>query len=305
MSKRSYISRYHLIIKRLEQKPYSSFEDLNVYINRQMELYQDNDEPLTIDFSKRTFQRDIKELHDEYGFHIDYCKQRKGYFISHSANDSPHFVKMMEAFELFNALNLSNKLSGIVQFENRNPQGTENLHGLLQAIKNHLVARFCYQAFYWEHENEISIEPYLLKQFKNRWYVIGKNTFDNHVKTYALDRMKAFEITNQYFDIKNGEATAERFHHCFGITCPDGEQPQEVLLSFNPFQGNYIKSLPLHHTQKIMIDNEEELQIKLSLLITHDFVMELLSFGEKVMVLKPDFLVNQLRESYQNALKHY
>ena len=75
--------------------------------------------------------------------------------------------------------------------------------------------------------------------------------------------------------------------------------------NFHPFKGNYIKSLPLYHTQQILIDNEDELQIKLSLLITHDFVMELLSFGENVMVLKPASLADQLKESYQNSLKQY
>ena len=61
----------------------------------------------------------------------------------------------------------------------------------------------------------------------------------------------------------------------------------------------------MYHTQQILIDNEDELQIKLSLLITHDFVMELLSFGENVMVLKPASLADQLKESYQNSLKQY
>lgn len=76
-------------------------------------------------------------------------------------------------------------------------------------------------------------------------------------------------------------------------------------MSLDPFQGKYIKSLPLHHSQQILIDNEEELQIKLSLLITHDFVMELLSFGENVTVLKPASLVEQLKDSYQSALEQY
>ena len=109
-------------------------------------------------------------------------------------------------------------------------------------------------------------------------------------KNVALDRMKALEITNQYFDKKNGEATAERFRHCFGITCPDGEKPQEVMLSFDPFQGRYIKSLPLHHSQQILIDNEDELRVKLKVFITEDFIMELLSYGDKMKVVSPQTL---------------
>ena len=81
--------------------------------------------------------------------------------------------------------------------------------------------------------------------------------------------------------------------------------PQEIILSFNAFQGKYIKSLPLHETQQVLIDNKNELQIKLKLYVTHDFVMELLSFGDNVKVLKPQSLITEIKHAYQNALKQY
>ena len=82
-------------------------------------------------------------------------------------------------------------------------------------------------------------------------------------------------------------------------------EPQEVILSFDPFQGKYIKTLPLHESQVILKDNEQELLIKLSLYITHDFFMEVLSFGENVKVIQPESLISDLKRTYKNVIKLY
>ena len=78
-----------------------------------------------------------------------------------------------------------------------------------------------------------------------------------------------------------------------------------MLLSFTPFQANYIKSFPLHHSQQVISENEKECRIKLHVYITHDFVMELLSMGENVKVLKPAGLINEIKRVYEVARKQY
>lgn len=97
----------------------------------------------------------------------------------------------------------------------------------------------------------------------------------------------------------------EHFKYCFGIICPNNQAPQEVVLSFLPVEGKYIKSLPLHESQQALIDNEEELRIKLIVFITHDFIMELLSHGERVKVLHPESLKRRLKSAYEKALNRY
>jgi predicted DNA-binding transcriptional regulator YafY len=76
-------------------------------------------------------------------------------------------------------------------------------------------------------------------------------------------------------------------------------------LSFNPLQGKYVKSLPLHESQVILKDNEQELLIKLTLFVTYDLLMEILSYGDNVRVLQPLSLVDEIRDCYENALKQY
>jgi len=148
---------------------------------------------------------------------------------------------------------------------------------------------------FWEDKITLRVvEPYALKEFKNRWYVLANDLKDNKVKSFALDRLTELEITNKKFQLPNNFNINEHFKFSFGIISPNGQEPQEVILSFDPFQGKYIKTLPLHESQVILKDNEQELLIKLTLYITHDFFMEILSFGENVKVIQPESLISDL-----------
>ncbi|MBM3436710.1 MAG: WYL domain-containing protein, partial [Bacteroidetes bacterium] len=89
------------------------------------------------------------------------------------------------------------------------------------------------------------------------------------------------------------------------IISPNESEPEEIVLSFEPNQGKYIKSLPLHNTQQILIDNDKELQVRLQLYITFDFVMELLSFADNMKVIKPKSLIKEIKDAHGRAFKQY
>jgi predicted DNA-binding transcriptional regulator YafY len=305
MSKRGYISRYLLILKKLKVNPYSSYEELKAYMENQFEYMQMQDDHLQIGFSKRTLQRDLKEIRNVFGIDIEYSKPNNGYFITQNENENMNFQRMMEAFDMFNSLNLAQDLTPFIHLENRKPQGTENLYGLLHAIKNKFKIKFTYHKFCDEEFSQRTVEPLALKEFKNRWYIIAKDSKDNSIKSFALDRLSNLEITNQTFLYPANYSIEQSYRYCFGIESPNGKEPQDIILSFEPFQGKYIKTLPLHHTQEILVDNDDELKIKLKLCLTHDFLMELLSFGDNLTVIEPKSLVNQIKEAYKNAYKQY
>jgi predicted DNA-binding transcriptional regulator YafY len=256
-------------------------------------------------FSKRTLQRDIREIRNLHGVDIEYSAREKGYFINQSEAENLNFERRMEAFDLFNALSLAEDLAPYIHLENRRPQGTENLYGLLHAIKNGYQIRFSYQKFWEGKASQRTVEPYGLKEFKNRWYVIARDLKDGNVKTFALDRLTELEITNQKFETQNQYNMEQSFRDCFGIISPTDEKPQDIVLIFDAFQGKYIKTLPLHHSQQILVDNAEELKIRLRLCVTHDFVMELLSYGDGMVVLEPKSLANEIRDAHSRAFNQY
>lgn len=305
MSKRGYISRYLLILKKLKVKPYSTYEELQAYIENQFDYLQMQDDNLQIGFSKRTLQRDIKEIRNVFGIDIEYSKSQKGYFISQNENENMNFQRMMEAFDMFNSLNLAQDLTPFIHLEKRRPQGTENLYGLLHAIKNRLQIKFTYQKFWEEELSQRLAEPYALKEFKNRWYIMAKDSKDNNIKSFALDRLTNLEITNQTYQYPDNYSIEQSYRYCFGIISPNDAEPQDIILSFDPFQGKYIKTLPLHDTQQVLVDNDVEMKIKLKLCLTHDFVMELLSFGDNMKVIEPKSLADQIKQAHEKAFKQY
>jgi predicted DNA-binding transcriptional regulator YafY len=298
MSKRESISRYNLIIKKLRKQP-ATFREISEFLARESEIQSYN-----FNVSKRTFKRDIEDISSIYNIEISYDFSRKVYFIEF---DQPQEVneRILEAFDTFNALNTSDRISNYIHFESRRPQGTENLYGLLHSIKHQYEISFLYHK-YWEDDDSVrSVEPLALKEFKNRWYLLAKDNKDEHIKTFALDRLSELVITQKKFNLPEDFSVPEYFKNCFGIIKSGYDQIQEVILSFDPFQGKYIKSMPLHETQVILLDNEDELLIKLNIYVTHDFIMELLSYGDTVKVLQPESLISKVKSEIVSALNQY
>jgi len=299
LSKREYILRYLLIIRKLRNRRQATFKEINDFLILESEL-----QSYKLSISKRTFQRDLNEIRSLFNVDIQYNFSDKVYYI---ADDEQQDInnRMLEAFDMFNSLNIADDLSPYIYLEKRRPQGTEHLYGLIHAIKNRFLIRFTYQKF-WEDEVTHRIaEPYALKEFKGRWYVLANDRKDNTIKTFGLDRISQLEISRELFKYPENFNINEYFKYCFGIITSPDTKPEEIVLSFEPVQGKYIKSFPLHETQKVIVDNEEKLQIKLKLHITHDFIMELLSFGDTVKILNQESMKSEIIAIYQNALNQY
>jgi len=298
MSKREAILRYGLIIKKL-RKHSATFKEISDFLAFESELHSYN-----FNISKRTFHRDLDDIRVIYNIDIQYDTSQKVYFIDYEEKGDAN-QRLIEAFDTLNAFSFLDNYSKYISFEKRNSQGTENLHGLLHTIKNSLNIKFIYKK-YWENEQSLrKCEPLALKEFKNRWYLIAKDIKDDIIKSFALDRIHNIEITNKHFTPPRNFDVNEYYKYTFGIIGSHGKKPEEIILSFNLIQGKYIKSLPLHETQKIITDTEEKLDISLKLVITYDFIMEILSFGENVKVIKPANLINEMKNIYINCLKQY
>jgi predicted DNA-binding transcriptional regulator YafY len=299
MSKLESTKRHILIIKKLRQAKQATFAEIADYLAKESEL----DGYYEFNVSKRTFQRDVEDIGTLYGIYIKFNFSGMYYFIEEEfeleVND-----RMFEAFDVYHALNVKEQMSQFIYLEPRRPQGTEHLYGLLHAIKNRNRIQFEYTKYYKDHTENRTVEPLALKEFKYRWYLFACDTYDNNIKCYALDRLSNLQILNVHFETNNADWHA-KFKHCFGIIAPNAENPSEVVLSFDSFQGKYIKSLPLHASQEIILDNADELRIRLAVYLTHDFLMELLSYGNTVKVIAPQELAEELQEQYQSALNQY
>jgi predicted DNA-binding transcriptional regulator YafY len=305
MSSRGKIFRYSFIIKHLKAQPNISLKDLQQKVERDLEQLKDNDDLLEAGKDKRTLQRDFREIRNLAGIDIVYNKKAKGYSIAQQVYESESFKRMMEAFDVFNSFKQTAHIAQFVHLEKRQPQGTENLYGIIHAIKKRLKVEFLYKK-YWETEHSLrKVAPYAIKEFRNRWYLLGKDEKDGHIKTFALDdRLSDFAIGKAHFDYPKDFSADNYFRNCFGVINSD-HAPEEVILSFNEFQGKYIKALRLHETQEILLDTPQELRVRLRLHITFDFEMELLSLGDNVKVLQPQHLADKIRDRHRTAAEKY
>ena len=141
------------------------------------------------------------------------------------------------------------------------------------------------------------VESYALKEFNDRWYLLANEKHKESflLKTFGLDRISGLEIHHSTFKRQQIDAE-EIFRNSFRIISTYGENPQEILLSFDAVQGKYIKSLPLHYSQEVVSENKEKLVIKLFLVPTFDFIQEILSHSELVEVISPKSLRNEVKD---------
>ncbi len=298
MSKREILARYNLIIKKLRRYP-ASFDEITDYLAWESELQGYN-----FNVSKRTFQRDLEDIRSLYNIDIQYDFSSKVYHISD--DESPVMnERMLEAFDTFNALNIADRLSSNIYFEKRRPQGTENLYGLLHAIKNRLQINFQYHKFWENKPTNRTVEPYALREFKHRWYLLSMVPDEDKIKTFALDRISNLDISRKKFELQDNFDVDEYFKYSFGIITPIDQKPEEVILSFVPHQGKYIKTLPMHASQEVLVDDENEFRIQLKIYITFDFRMELLSYAANVKVLQPQSLIEEIQQLFKEALDRY
>ncbi|GAB4032788.1 helix-turn-helix transcriptional regulator [Spirosoma jeollabukense] len=151
-----------------------------------------------------------------------------------------------------------------------------------------------------------TLHPILLREVGDSWYVIGYDENTGKERTFALDRMSDLELLPELCAIPPAVLTSvsELFEHIYGITDSSGPV-EEIVLSFTPLFGRYVKAKPIHQTQEVLSDTETECVVRLRLAPNRDLLMHLRSYGENLKVLKPASLVQDMKESLAATLAGY
>ena len=262
---------------------------------------------LELKFTERTFQRDKLAIADVFGIQISYSRKKNAHFIEEEELELSQ-ESVFDQLLLVEAYRETKGKADVMFFEPRRARGLEHLNGLIHAITQKKVLSFTYQKF-WENEKSSKVVmPYALKEFKNRWYLLAadyqsKNT-SFFLKTYGLDRISDLNISNTSFKRENIDIE-KAYKNSFGIISTLGKETQEILLKFDREQANYVKALPLHHSQTIIAENETETIFRVSLVPTYDFQREILSYGKRVQVLAPESFIQELKAEVEIMLKNF
>lgn len=300
MAKIEMIQRLLMIINKLEGlNKYVPGDELVQYIEKNMRLRYGP----TAGYSIRTIQRDFNNIEDIFGITIGH-KKEVGYYIADREQASgDRYEELLYNFDILAALDAESGLSKYVLAEHHRPVGSDNLIPLMDAIRNGCSVEFDYTLF--RHNNQLlhkTVAPHFLKESRQRWYLLG---VDNDVlKSFAIERITNLVcLTERSFKRNDSFDVESMFKDCFGIWDQTDIPVEDVILSYDPLDGRFLKSVPLHHSQEILKDTEHEFQIKIRLRITNDFVMELLSRSRSLTVLEPLSLRKRIHDIYNEAIE--
>jgi len=251
---------------------------------------------------QKTFKRDLEDIAELYGIVIEYNISKKQYEINRSETQLNQSNNTFFDYLQYK-MKVNDNNREYVHFEQQNTTWLHQFDPLLLAVEKGLKVSFHYQRFNQERAEKRVIEPYGLKEFKQRWYLIGKKE-DGSIRSYGLDRMTRIKSLEEEF-VREKKFDLNRFFKgSFGIMT--GDEPSErILLAVKPHQAKYLKTVPLHTSQEVVEKNEEEVIIALNLRNTYDFRMELLSMGSNVKVLEPQKLYNQMKEEVSKMMENY
>ena len=299
MSKQAVIHRYTLIIDKVSRGGNTSFAEIKDYLAK-------ND----FEVSKRTIQRDIEAIRFEFGYDIKYNRSLNSYCLDPDSDfNTDSFLRFLEivntAALLTDSLKDSKDTLKYIMFESQgNLKGIEYLKPLLFATKNKRVVTFTYENFYKETLKSHTFEPYLLKEYQSRWYLIGMLKGLKEFRTFAVDRIKSLEVSENTFVADPNLNPMDLFSFTIGLTYSEYTL-QDVILSYTPLQGKYAKSLPMHETQQVLVDNENELRVKLKIIPNFEFKQKILMLGDTVKVIEPKWLADDIVETLKSAIKNY
>lgn len=305
MSKKiGFLQRWMFIIDKINAHPYISKEELTSAVENEFSNYDGVD---NIGINPRTIERDLHEIRNSsyMDISIEYCWQRKGYYIPQNEKS---LSKLDRLFELSSLLSFST-LKDIVFIENRKSRGLEHRLGLINAIRKTLEITIEYRKYDTTSSPEVrKLQPYALREFKNRWYLLATEagsdpTSEASLKTWGLDRIEKLTVTNRTFHKNDQLNLNDKFENCFGIYSNTEMKAEKVILSFMPLSGKYTDSCPLHETQKTLVHDENEFRVELTVKLTPDFIMELLSHSLGMRVIEPACLRETLIDIHQRALR--
>lgn len=263
-----------------------------------------------LSFSTSSLNRDYKFLVD-LGFKIHNVKT-KGYTLEIENTDEFSFLT-----NLFKRIALSNLLNKSITLEKETHKylsldetslvkNFQYFDIILEAIKKQKQISFQHSSFYHTDRKEPkthTIKPYLLKEYQNRWYVVGET--DEGFRVFGLDRIAELQVLEgKRFQNKTEEAN-EKLSNTIGLNFSD-HKPTRTVLRFHASQKPYLESLKLHHSQEELTDGLDGFYtIKLFVSYNFELKQQLLKYGSLVEVMEPDFVRNDIKEELEKAFKAY
>jgi hypothetical protein len=277
-------------------------------LNEINERWMQTDMSGGLPMSRTTFNRHRLAIEEMFDLCIG-CKEsgRKSYYyienIDVLENDKlQHW--MLDALSIGKLLMENITLKDRIVLE-KIPAGKHFLNPIIDAMKQNRKLVLTYRKFGQEEPYTITVEPYAIKVFKQRWYLLAKNYKRSLPTIYALDRVLSLQVTDELFEFPEDFSTERFFKDFYGVLCHADEEVERIVIRAYPPLTHYLRTLPLHHSQKELQSTPEYADFEFYLHPTFDFLQELFAQTHEVEVLEPLRLRNSMKEYLLKALKRY
>jgi predicted DNA-binding transcriptional regulator YafY len=326
--------RYRIIDKALRNnfKPFPSKEEIRKACEEA--LFGSDDGNGICD---STIEKDMFFLRMEHDAPIKYSKKHRGYYYdsdSFSLDDLPLTDEDLDAIrfaantlsqfkdvEMFNQFgfaiekivdrvsvneNISRvKEESLVHFEHTNTmKGSEFLTILLQAIRSNKYVFFDYCSFKSDKVKPRKVIPFLLKEYRNRWYLISFDIVKEAITTYALERMENVVISDDKVIEDVSFDVYQFFENSIGITVYDSPI-EKILFKANNIASKYVESQPFHKSQKTIKVGKNRTTFELNVIVTEELIRQFLSYAGEIEILEPLSLRTILKERVIEMTKIY
>ncbi|MBR6031498.1 MAG: WYL domain-containing protein [Bacteroidaceae bacterium] len=296
------INKYVWVIETIYRRRKVSFNELN-------ELWlRDIDMSRGVEIPKRTFDHWKDAIWDMFGISI--VNENRGeyrYYIENEEDIKKNGIRSW----LYNTFCVSNALANSQSIKDRIlleyvPSGREHLQTVIGAMKENTVLNLTYYNYWKDEERSYDVQPYCVKLFRQRWYMIAKPDYDEgKLRIYSLDRIQKLRRTEKTFVMPKDWSAEAYFKDCFGIFASSEVKAERLLLKANASQANYIRDLELHESQEEVEQTDEYSIFRYWLRPQYDFIQEVLWNGSDVEVLEPLWLREEMTRIVGQMWKNY
>ena len=299
----SLIRKYVWLIDTIYRAKKISFKEINERWRRDVDMSRGEE------MSIRTFKRWLNNIGDIFGLYVE--NERCGDYRYSIENIEDITEGGLQSW-LFNTFAVSNALTGCMGIKDRIqleyvPSGELYLQPIIDAMKENRVINITYKSYWEDCQNNYDVQPLCLKLFRQRWYVIvhGNDGEDAYTWICALDRILSLQKIEMTFTMPKDWDAETYFDGFIGLIRDEDYDKEIVKLKVDAGQANYIRDLKIHKSQQEAECNSEYSIFTYRLRPTFDFRQELLWNADKVEVLEPQWLRDEMADTIQKMLNLY
>ena len=293
------VRRFALIMEKVQNSNYPSLHELMEYLR-----------PYGFEYCDRTLNRYILRIREDFQVEITYNEKERGYFIDESLSDDLEgFVRYLEMANTADLISqsLRETREGLkyLQFDAHGSlRGVEMLKPLLRSIIDNKKVAFVHENYLAATYTSYVVEPYLLKEYLNRWYLVAFVENLGEFLTFGVDRLHELQVTDQKFTYDFGKDPQRLFRNVVGLDYSN-QKTETVVLKVVSKQAKYLKSLPLHSSQQVVSEDEHSCLLRLRVAPNYELIQKILSLGDQATVVEPAVLADEIRNRIAARLKNY